>query len=111
GRDTNGPTAVLKSVGKVNPKYSMLLNQKFSPSFLEGNSKESFIAYLRTWADLGCWHIQFNVISPDILRDAQKHPENYVNLIVRVAGYSAHFVDLSTGMQNEIIGRTTQNLK
>ncbi|MDD5094101.1 MAG: pyruvate formate lyase family protein [Dehalococcoidia bacterium] len=109
GRDTNGPTAVLKSVGKVNPKYSMLLNQKFFPSFLEGKSKASFLAYLRTWADLGCWHIQFNVVDPEVLRDAQKNPENYGNLIVRVAGYSAHFVDLSTGLQNEIIQRTTQS--
>ncbi|MFA4835478.1 MAG: pyruvate formate lyase family protein [Dehalococcoidia bacterium] len=109
GRDTNGPTAVLKSVGKVNPKYSMLLNQKFFPSFLEGNTKVLFAAYLRTWADLGCWHVQFNVVNPEVLQDAQEHPENYADLIVRVAGYSAHFVDLSKGLQNEIIQRTTQS--
>ncbi|MDD5094618.1 MAG: pyruvate formate lyase family protein [Dehalococcoidia bacterium] len=110
GRDTNGPTAVLKSVGKVNPKYSMLLNQKFFPKFLEGKAKALFVAYLRTWADLGCWHVQFNVVSPEVLQDAQKHPENHGDLIVRVAGYSAHFVDLSIGLQNEIIQRTTQSL-
>ncbi|MDD5093474.1 MAG: pyruvate formate lyase family protein [Dehalococcoidia bacterium] len=108
GRDTSGPTAVLKSAARVNPKYSMLLNQKFLPMFLEGNNKALFMSYIKTWADLGCWHIQFNVVKPEVLLDAQKHPENYGNLIVRVAGYSAHFVDLSKGLQDEIIHRSTQ---
>jgi len=110
GRDRKGPSAVLKSVGKVDPLLSCnhLFNQRFAPQFLEGENREVFADYLKTWSDLGIHHIQFNVIDPRILRDAQKHPEKHADLIVRVAGYAAYFVDLTTTLQDDIIARTEQ---
>jgi len=112
GRDTHGPTATLNSVGKLNPMRAneMLLNQKFMPQFLDGASKKLFAQYLKTWYDLGCWHIQFNVVDKNILLDAQVHPEKYANLVVRVAGYSAYWVDLGKSLQDDIIQRTEQSL-
>ena len=110
GSDTRGPTAVLKSASKIPFTYHHLLNQKFLPIFLEGENKEKFTQYLKTWADLGIGHIQFNVVSKDTLLDAQKHPEEYRNLIVRVAGYSAYFIDLSKQLQDDIIRRIEQGL-
>jgi len=73
--------------------------------------KDIFIAYLRTWGDLGISHVQFNVVDKETLNDAQKNPQDYQNLIVRVAGYSAYFVDLSKGLQDSIIARTEQSFK
>ena len=108
GTDRKGPTAVIKSMGKVDPPYSQTANQKFLPQFLEGDNKEKFAAYLRTWAELGGWHIQFNVVDRETLLDAQMHPEKHANLIVRVAGYSAYFIDLPRGIQDDIVSRTTQ---
>ena len=112
GTDSAGPTAVLLSASKVNvlDTYNHLLNQKFMPTFLQGSNKEKFAGYLRSWLDLGISHIQFNVVDRATLVDAQKHPENYPNLIVRVAGYSAYFNDLSRGMQDHIIARSEQSL-
>ena len=110
GMDRKGPTAVLSSVGKVTPVFPELLNQRFMPTFLEGENKKIFADYLSTWADLGCWHIQFNVVDDKVLLDAQTHPEKYSDMVVRVAGYSAYFVDLSVGQQDEIIKRVTQTL-
>jgi len=110
GRDLKGPTAVINSMGKVTPLYSHLANQKFMPQFLKGGNKEKFAAYLKTWADLGNSHIQFNVIGREALLDAQAHPESYTNLVVRVAGYNAYFVDLGKGVQDDIIARTAQGL-
>ena len=97
GMDHKGPTAVIKSMGKVYPDYGLLGNQRFMPQFLEGENREIFAAYVKTWAELGNWHIQFNVVDSDTLCDAQVHPENHTDLIVRVAGYSAYFIDLSRG--------------
>ena len=110
GRDRNGPTAVLASCAKIDPlkAYNQLLNQKFLPRFLEGDNKEQFVNYLKSWCDLGVPHIQFNVVDSETLLDAQKHPERHQNLIVRVAGYSTYFVDLSKGLQDHIIARTEQ---
>ena len=108
GRDKKGPTAVIKSMGKVDPPFSMLANQKFMPQFLEGENKEKFASYLKTWAELGGWHIQFNVVDKETLVDAQKNPEKHPNLIVRVAGYSAYFIDLPKGIQDQLIDRTAQ---
>jgi formate C-acetyltransferase len=111
GTDHKGPTAVLKSVSKITPTYNHLLNQKFLPQFLTGEHNEKiFVNYLRTWGDLGIYHIQFNVVSREKLVDAQRHPENYSDLIVRVAGYSAYFVDLPKGVQDDIIARTEQEI-
>ena len=110
GRDVYGPTATLKSFGKIPTQDAneTLCNQKFMPTFLEGESKKVFADYLRTWHDLGCWHVQFNVADKAVLLDAQEKPENYPDLVVRVAGYSAYFVDLGKPTQDDIITRTEQ---
>ncbi len=112
GMDKKGPTAVLKSASKISTarSHNHILNQKFLPSAFEGESKERFIGYLKTWADLGISQIQFNVVDSETLIDAQKNPEKYSNLLVRVAGYSAYFVDLSRGLQDSIIARSEQQL-
>jgi formate C-acetyltransferase len=84
-----------------------LLNQKFTPQLLEGEKGIDALAHLvRSYFTLGGHHIQFNVVSAETLRDAQKHPEQHRDLIVRVAGYSDYFADLSTTLQDEIIART-----
>jgi pyruvate-formate lyase len=110
GRDKKGPTAVLKSVSKVDPlvSWNHLFNQSFMPQYLKGHNAEVFAQYLKTWADLGIHHVQFNAVGREVLEDAQKNPENYFNLMVRVAGYSAYFVDLSKDLQDSIIARTPQ---
>ena len=110
GCDRKGPSAVLNSVARVDPLLSNnhLFNQRFSPQFLEGANRDIFADYLKTWADLGIHHIQFNVIDPETLRDAQEHPERHGDLIVRVAGYASYFVDLMTSLQDDIISRTEQ---
>ena len=111
-RDINGPTAVLKSVSKIEPlaTFNQLLNQKFNPQFLEGENKKIFSAYLKTWADLGIHHVQFNVMDHKKLKDAQENPAEHSDLVVRVAGFSAYFVDLPEGLQNSIIERTVQEI-
>lgn len=76
------------------------------PQYLEGHNAEVFAQYLRTWADLGIHHIQFSVVGRETLEEAQRHPEKYSNLMVRVCGYSAYFVDLSKDLQDSIIART-----
>ena len=111
GTDTRGPLAVLRSASKIDVPntYSHLLNMKLSPALVEGDvGKEAFYNLLMTWCQLGISHIQFNVVKKETLLDAQSHPENYPNLLVRVAGFSAYFVDLSKGMQDGIIARTEQ---
>jgi formate C-acetyltransferase len=111
GADRKGPTAVIKSVAKIDHVRTggTLLNQKFTPQLLADEIGLNKLAQLiRTFFKLDGHHIQFNVVSSDMLRDAQKHPERYRDLIVRVAGYSDYFVDLSVDLQNEIIKRTEQ---
>ena len=110
GRDKKGPTAVLNSVSKVDPLITLnhLFNQRFLPQFLQGSNKEIFASYLKCWADLGIHHVQFNVFDTETLRDAQRRPEAYSDLVVRVAGYSAYFADLPKGLQDSIIERTAQ---
>jgi pyruvate-formate lyase len=111
GMDQNGPTAVLKSASKVDTvkTHNHLLNQKFLPSALADDMKDIFISYLRSWGDLGISQIQFNVVDRETLIDAQNHPEKHQDLLVRVAGYSAYFVDLSKGLQDSIIARSEQH--
>jgi len=109
GADRQGPTAAIKSVAKMDHLRTggTLLNQKFTPQILadeEGLDKLSHL--IRAYFMLDGHHIQFNVVSADVLREAQKNPEKYRNLIVRVAGYSDYFVDLGEELQNEIIRRT-----
>ena len=108
-----GPTAVLKSASKIKTEktHNHLLNQKFLPSMLEGDQKAVFASYLKTWGDLGISQIQFNVFDRETLIDAQRRPEKYPDLIVRVAGYSAYFVDLSKGLQDSILQRTDQRYR
>ncbi len=111
GADRNGPTAVLNSAAKIPFTHMELLNQRFVPIFLEGENKELFAAYLREWYNKGTIpHIQFNVVDSAVLRDAQEHPEKYPNLQVRVAGYSAFWIDLPKGTQDSIIARSEQTL-
>lgn len=110
GRDLKGPTAVLRSVGKIDQTLvsnGALLNLKFLPSFFEQeNALGWFTAFLRAFVELGVSHMQFNVISGETLRAAQAHPEEFRGLVVRVAGYSAYFVELAREVQDEIIRRT-----
>ncbi|MCF6242936.1 MAG: formate C-acetyltransferase/glycerol dehydratase family glycyl radical enzyme, partial [Bacteroidales bacterium] len=109
GADKNGPTAVLKSAAKIDHIRTggTLLNQRFAPEFFEDDTAiYKLSSLIRSYFRMDGHHIQFNVVDSDILRDAQKHPENYTDLIVRVAGYSDYFNDLGEDLQNEIIRRT-----
>ena len=110
--DKKGPTAVLNSCAKIDTlqTYNHLLNQKFMPEFLEGEMKPVFIDYLKTWREMKIPHVQFNVVDRQTLEDARERPEEYQDLIVRVAGYSAYFVELSKGLQDHIIERTEHSL-
>lgn len=112
GADVRGPTAVLMSNYRtkntdLNNRASRLLNIKFSPSTVSGkDGTKRVVSFIKTWRDLKLWHLQFNIINQETLLKAQKHPENYRSLLVRVAGYSAYFVELSPELQNDIILRT-----
>ena len=87
--------------------HGSILNQRFHPSLLEGDDKlKLFQHYIRTFMDLGGWHTQFNIVTSDILRRAQKEPQKYRHLVIRVAGYSAYFTQLEEELQNDIIERT-----
>ncbi len=112
GRDKKGPTATANSVAKLEQDVASngtLLNQKFHPSALQGNSGLSkFVALIRSYFDQKGMHMQFNVVTRETLLDAQKNPENYKTLVVRVAGYSALFTTLSKSLQDDIIARTEQ---
>jgi pyruvate-formate lyase len=112
GRDTHGPTAAANSVAKLDhfiASNGTLFNQKFHPSALSGvRGIDNFISLIRAYFDQKGSHMQFNVVSRDTLMDAQKNPENYKNLVVRVAGYSALFTTLSRSLQDDIIARTEQ---
>ena len=112
GADTNGPTAVVKSCAKMDHLQTggTLLNQKFTPSVVAGEEGlEQMANLVRTYFNMDGHHIQFNVIDKETLIQAQKHPEDYKDLIVRVAGYSDHFRNLSKALQDEIIERTEQS--
>ena len=112
GADVNGPTAILLSNFKTKnydyrERAARLLNIKFSPKCVTGDEGTAkLVSFLRTFCDLKLWHIQFNIINKETLLAAQHDPERYKGLIVRVAGYSAYFVDLSPDLQDDIIRRT-----
>ena len=110
GRDHKGPTAVLKSVSKVDPlvTWNHLFNQTFLPQYLVDHNAELFAQYLKTFADLGIHHVQFSIVDRETLIDAQKHPEKHTDVMVRVCGYSAYFIDLAKDLQDQIIARTSQ---
>ncbi len=109
GADRHGPTAVIKSAAKIDHARTggTLLNQKFTPQLLSGEEGLNKVAQLvRSYFRLGGHHIQFNVVTAATLRAAQAEPEKYRDLIVRVAGYSDYFCDLTRALQDEIIART-----
>lgn len=109
GTDRLGPTAVIKSASKMDHSKTggTLLNQKFTPELLKNEMGiKNLMHLIRTYFKLGGHHIQFNIISAELLRKAQLNPEEHKDLIVRVAGYSDYFNDLNEGLQNEIIART-----
>jgi trans-4-hydroxy-L-proline dehydratase len=111
GADRNGPTSVIKSASKIDHLRTggTLLNQKFTPQILEDESGRLKVLHLiRSYFKMDGHHIQFNVVDVETLKKAQKEPENYRDLIVRVAGYSDYFVNLGEDLQNEIIYRTEQ---
>ena len=114
GADLQGPTAAANSVSKLDhfsAPSGTLFNQKFNPRSLEGdNGLKNLAALIRSYFDKKGMHVQFNVIDKETLIDAQKHPENYRDLIVRVAGYSAQFICLDKGVQDDIIKRTEQSM-
>ncbi len=114
GADRNGPTSVVKSTSKIDHLKTggTLLNQKFTPQFLSNDEGIAQVAHLvRSYFKMDGHHIQFNVVKADTLRAAQKEPDKYKDLIVRVAGYSDYFVDLTEELQNEIITRTEHESK
>ncbi|MBM1023892.1 formate C-acetyltransferase [Enterobacter sp. A11] len=114
GQDMQGPTAVLKSVSKLDNyllSNGTLLNVKFTPATLEGDAGLQKLAdFLRAFTQLKLQHIQFNIVNADTLREAQQRPQDFAGLVVRVAGYSAFFVELSKEIQDDIIRRTAHQL-
>ncbi|MBG0774857.1 MAG: glycyl radical protein [Desulfovibrionaceae bacterium] len=112
GADINGPTAILLSnYASKNYDYreraARLLNVKFTPHCVEGDEGTAkLVSFIKTWCDLKLWHIQFNIINKETLLAAQREPDKYRNLIVRIAGYSAYFCDLSKDLQDDLIART-----
>lgn len=114
GQDVQGPTAVLKSVSKLDNfllSNGTLLNVKFTPGTLAGDSGLNKLAdFLQAFTRLKLQHIQFNVVNADTLREAQQRPQDFAGLVVRVAGYSAFFVELSQEIQDDIIRRTAHQL-
>lgn len=111
GRDKNGPTALLKSVSRINSKYGSngtLLNMKFLPDFFKTeDGLQKFVALLMAIVKLNITHVQFNVLRKEDLLMAKENPDLYKSLTVRVAGYTAYFVDLASDLQDEIIARTS----
>ncbi|MEE9464426.1 MAG: pyruvate formate lyase family protein, partial [Candidatus Neomarinimicrobiota bacterium] len=110
GRDIHGPTAVVKSAARIDHARTggTLLNLKFHPQILAGTGLEKLAHLIRSYFRLDGHHLQFNVIDAETLRAAQREPDDYRDLIVRVAGYSDYFVDIGRDLQDEIIARTEQ---
>ncbi|MFW6056183.1 MAG: glycyl radical protein [Chloroflexota bacterium] len=114
GNDHLGPTAIARSVAKLDPaalRNGTLLNLRLSPQSAAGaNGLLRMASFVRGLFDAGCWHVQFNVVDSTTLRDAQQHPGDYADLLVRVAGYSAYFTQLHHDVQEDIIHRTEHGL-
>jgi len=113
GTDLCGPTAVIRSSSKVDHTKIRggLLNLKFHPSALQGeNGSKNLLALIKTYFQKPGFHVQFNVVDSKMLKDAQLHPENYRDLVVRVAGFSAYWVEMSKALQDQVICRTEHNL-
>ena len=115
GADVDGPTSALRSIAYVRPvgyreKGADLLTMKFSPANVAGEEgTRRLMSFIRAWRAMKLWHIQFNIINKETLLAARADPDKYRNLVVRVAGYSAYFVDLSPELQAEIIDRTEES--
>ena len=113
GKDVHGPTSAANSVSRLDhgiASNGTLFNMKFHPSALAGTTGlENFVALVQTYFEMKGSHMQFNVVSRETLRDAQKNPDKYRSLVVRVAGYSALFTTLSKSLQDDIINRTEQS--
>ncbi|MDE3078318.1 MAG: hypothetical protein KGJ86_23080, partial [Chloroflexota bacterium] len=108
GQDTHGPTGVIKSAVKIDQSryQATLMNMKFHPSALASvEDLHKLSALIQTYFELGGKHIQFNVVTKETLLKAQEQPDDYRDLVVRMAGYSCYFVQLSKAVQDEIIGR------
>ncbi|HPS61978.1 MAG TPA: pyruvate formate lyase family protein [Bacteroidales bacterium] len=113
GTDTQGPTAVIRSSSKVDHTRIRggLLNLKFHPTALKGETgSKNLLALIKTYFESPGFQVQFNVVDSRMLRDAQEHPENYRDLVVRVAGFSAYWVEMSKALQDQVIWRTEHNL-
>jgi formate C-acetyltransferase len=116
GMDVKGPTVALTSIAHARnrsfrEKGGDLINMKFNPANVSGEEgTRRLMQVIRAWCDLKHWHVQFNIINRATLLAAQKEPDKYRNLIVRIAGYSAYFVDLSPAQQAEIIARTEEHV-
>ncbi|MHB1413998.1 MAG: glycine radical domain-containing protein, partial [Chloroflexota bacterium] len=114
GRDLRGPTAALRSVTKVDlvrAPNGVIVNQRLTSSLLASEQGRRRMAQLlRSFVAAGGFHWQFNIVSSEVLRDAQAHPERHRGLVVRVAGYSAFFTDLSRAAQDSIIARNAHDL-
>jgi len=113
GQDLSGPTAVVKSIAKLDHASTVgsLLNMKFTPQTLAGEDNlKKFAALIRTYFDMGGHHMQFNVVSRETLLEAQQYPDDYRSLLIRVAGYSDYFVMLSKDVQDEVISRTAHEV-
>ena len=110
GRDLKGPTAVINSASKVNHNEQAsynLFNMKITPSVLKNTEgRRKFNSLIQTFFDRGGYHLQFNLVGQEVLQKARKEPDQHRDLMVRVAGYSAYFIDLSPEIQDDIIGRT-----
>jgi formate C-acetyltransferase len=114
GRDRRGPTAVIRSAAKLDHREASngtLLNIKLSPESVAGEAGlENLAALIRTYFQLGGQHVQFNVINSAVLRDAQAHPEQYRDLVVRVAGFSVLFTSIDRVLQEDIIERSVHRV-
>ena len=111
--DTSGPASTLKSALRIDHRHSAngtLLNMKFHPRALEGGGKDKLIALMKTYFDLDGMELQFNIASSEMLREAQARPEAHKDLVVRIAGFSAYFVELHKGLQDDVIRRTELDL-
>jgi len=113
GRDTHGPTAVMRSALQIgrDPYQATLMNMKFHPTALQSEEDlRKLSAMIKTYLAHGGKHVQFNVVSKEMLLEAQQNRAHCRDLVVRVAGYSAYFVQLNSGMQDEVIARTELSL-
>ena len=114
GRDLNGPTSVVKSLSKIDASQlpqGYVFNLKFAPNIVNNEQNlKKFVDFNRALNDYGIFHVQYNILDGETLIDAQKHPENHRDLLIRVSGYSAYFVELGKDVQDHLIHRTLHTI-